>query len=379
MIPAGTILAALLAALLAPRAWAAPTEHRERPVLTITATDDPARPTVTATLPPDVAKALGAAEIPAATATPLLRFTRLDPETKQEGPPIVGSYRLTGTALRFTPTFALGATSRFRATLTLPGRASATADYTPAAPRELAAPTVEHIYPTADALPANLLKFYVHFSRPMRQTDRIFDQMHLLDAQGRPVHDPWRRLPQWSDDGRRLTLWIHPGRVKRGVNLREDLGPVLVPGRTYTLRLDATLEALDGRPLGRAVEKAFAATGEDHDRLNPATWKLDSPSAGTRDALTVAFPKPLDHALLHRLITVRGPGGKAVEGAVTVSHAETVWRFAPADPWPRGAHAVVVDDLMEDLAGNTPVRAFDTDLEAVPVRAPAVPVTFETR
>ncbi|HSI35037.1 MAG TPA: hypothetical protein VK986_15770 [Tepidisphaeraceae bacterium] len=369
---------ALLTALLAPRASGATTEQREPPSLTITA-DDPARPAVTARLPPDVARTLGEGDILAATATPLLRLTRLDPETKQEGPPIVGAYRLTGVTLRFVPAFALGATGRFRATLILPGQPPVSSDYTPVAEREVAAPTVERIYPTADALPANLLKFYVNFSRPMRQTERVFDQMHLIDDRGQPVHDPWRRLPQWSDDGRRLTLWIHPGRVKRGVNLREDLGPVLVPGRRYTLRLDATLEALDGRPLGRAVEKAFAPTAEDHERIDVGRWKIDTPRAGTREPLTVTFPKPLDQALLHRLVTVRDAAGKAVDGTVAVSEFETVWRFVPGTPWARGAHAVAVDDLMEDLAGNTPVRVFDTDLEAGPVRAPAAPATFEPR
>jgi len=40
-----------------------------------------------------------------------------------------------------------------------------------------------------------------------------------------------------SGDAKRLSLWIHPGRIKNGVNLREELGPVLEPNRKYTLVL----------------------------------------------------------------------------------------------------------------------------------------------
>ena len=91
------------------------------------------------------------------------------------------------------------------------------------------------IFPSAEVLPANHLKFYVHFPEPMRE-GVFLDYCALLDEHGQPVLEPFRETELWSDDRRRLTLWLHPGRQKAGVNLNVEFGPVLEPGRRYTLR-----------------------------------------------------------------------------------------------------------------------------------------------
>jgi hypothetical protein len=343
---------------------------------------DPARPTFTIALPPDVARKLSEANVRPAEGARYLRVTRIDEATGSEGPPIFGAYRLVGNALQFQPEFRLGAAARYRITAEVPGQPTLYSDYrVNVAASDALPPAIERTYPTADALPANLLKFYVHFSRPMRQTDAVFNRIHILDDQGLPVHDPWRRFQQWSDDGKRLTLWIHPGRVKRGVNLREDLGPVLVPGKSYTLQFEPTLDDLSGQPLGKPFSKSFTATAEDHERVLPEKWTLVAPPAGGREPLTITFPKPLDHALLQRLLAVRNAAGQAVEGAVEVPAGETAWHFRPATAWAAGQeYTVEIDPLLEDLAGNTPLRVFDTDMqEAEPKQPPVLKLTFRAR
>ena len=40
-----------------------------------------------------------------------------------------------------------------------------------------APPKVVKIYPTADVLPANHLKFYIYFDRPMRGGKELFNQI----------------------------------------------------------------------------------------------------------------------------------------------------------------------------------------------------------
>lgn len=127
----------------------------------------------------------------------------------------------------------------------------------PALPAAPAAQVVA-IYPTAAELPANQLKFYLHFSQPMRQTREIFEHIDLLGPQGRPVEDPWRRTELWSEDGKRLTLLIHPGRIKQGIQLGTLLGPVLDPDQSYTLIVHATMLDANGRPLGQASTKNSA-------------------------------------------------------------------------------------------------------------------------
>jgi hypothetical protein len=232
---------------------------------------------------------------------------------------------------------------------------------TPASPP----PTVvQSVYPTADVLPANLLKFYVYFSRPMRETARIFDQISILDEQtGLPIDDPWRRTMMFSDDATRVTLLIHPGRIKKGVNLREELGPVLLPGRRYTLILGADLLDGDGRPLGHEYRKSFSTSAEDPVRPSLDLWRIEPPAAASSDPLIAIFPKPLDHALARRMIIVLGPDRRPVPGRVELMDHQTRWRFIPDRPWVQGSHVLAADENLEDLAGNTPSRVFDADLD----------------
>src|SRR5438105_1654786 len=67
-----------------------------------------------------------------------------------------------------------------------------------------------------------------------------YHHIRLLDATGRPVDAPFLELEEelWSNDGMRFTLLFDPGRIKRGLKPREELGPVLGAGKSYTLVID---------------------------------------------------------------------------------------------------------------------------------------------
>ena len=106
------------------------------------------------------------------------------------------------------------------------------------------------VYPSADVLPENLLKFYVHFSAPMG-SGRSYEHIHLLDEANRPVDLPFLELAEelWSADLLRLTLLIDPGRIKREVKPLEDVGPALVAGRRYTLVISSGLRDAQGHRL----------------------------------------------------------------------------------------------------------------------------------
>ena len=41
---------------------------------------------------------------------------------------------------------------------------------------------------------------------------------------------------------------------------------------------------------------------------------------------------------------------------------ERRWTFVPAGPWPRGAHRLVVETTIEDLAGNNIGKPFEVDI-----------------
>ena len=52
----------------------------------------------------------------------------------------------------------------------------------------------------------------------------------------------------WSPDGTRFTLIFDPGRIKRGLKPREEVGPVLEAGKSYSLVIDRRLARRIGKP-----------------------------------------------------------------------------------------------------------------------------------
>lgn len=215
------------------------------------------------------------------------------------------------------------------------------------------------LHPNRKELPANLLKFYVHFSRPMAE-GKVFQHARLLDARGEPIDQAFREVELWEDNHQRLTLWINPGRTKRSLGLSESLGPVLEADREYTLELTAGLPDSRGRKLAEGLRHTFRTTG--YDRTQPAlsTWEVEPPAAGSREVLTVQFGEAMDHALAEQGIRVMGPGEVAVPGTPRLSDDGRRWTFTPAGDWAAGEHVLTAAGEIEDLAGNSLYRAFET-------------------
>jgi hypothetical protein len=308
-------------------------------------------------------------------------------------PAMLGSYGVDGNTLRFTPRFALEAGVRYRAVFhpaRLPraaereaARRAVVAEFAlPVAP---AGPgtVVERVYPSADRLPENQLKFYIHFSGPMSGGE-AYRHIHLLNASGQADDAAFLELGEelWDPTGTRFTLFIDPGRIKRGLKPREDLGPVLEGGNSYTLRVGREWPDASGNPLERPYEKKFQVGPPDDEPLDVTLWKLAPPGAGTRKPLVVRFPEPLDHAMLGRVLVVADSAGERVAGDVAVEANETRWRFTPESPWRPGAYRLVVDTALEDLAGNSIGRPFEVDVfrnVERRVKAETVSIPFEVR
>ena len=289
--------------------------------------------------------------------------------------PLAGTYVIVGTQLRFRPSLPLLPGQTYTARLELPARSgqpavSLRAEHRTPAPAMAAAPQLTAIYPSSDRLPANHLKFYLVFSEPM-ESGVFLNYCRLVDARGKPVEAPFRETELWSPDGRRLTLWFHPGRQKTGVNLNVEFGPVLVEGGDYRLVIDGRWPSARGVPLGGDVTKAFRAVSPLHEQLTTNSWQLQAPAAGTRDALRVAFPHPLDWATLHRQLRVM-QAADAVAGIITVEPGEQAWRFVPERAWIAGPHVLRVGTAIEDQAGNSLARPFEVNLQRrVPSSMPA--------
>lgn len=347
----------------------------DKPSISLREVDGPRRIEITLTVSPADARQFTRDGISNDAASKLLRVCVVNADGDR-GPAVFAKYAIENRKLILRPRFSLLPGVTYLAIGKDASGNEATKKWTvPRAKTET--PEVTAVYPSGETVPANCLKFTVHFSQPMREGRAIFEQIQIVDGNGDVVPDPWRRTELWSKDAKRVTMWIHPGRVKQGVNLREDFGPVLRPNEKYKLVVTAKVRSAAGKPLAKDFERIFRATQEDHTRVEPGRWKISSPRIKTRDPLTISFDKPLDHALASRMLSVH-QGDTQVKGDVDVGKKETEWRFTPSQPWGQAPVVVRVDPRLEDLAGNTPVRVFDTDLRKPPERKPVLrlPVTL---
>jgi len=307
----------------------------------------------------------------------------------QNLPAMLGVYRVQSDSLRFEPQFPLEPGVAYRAVFRpdqLPGVkgsgvAPITADFQ--LPPRSATPTtvVSHIYPSADLLPENLLKFYVHFSAPMSR-GRIYDHIRMRDEAGKEIELPFLEIDEelWDPAMTRLTLIIDPGRIKRGVLPLEEIGPALEAGKSYTLVIAREWRDGAGIPLKENFQKVFTVGPPDREPPDHTGWRIQPPKAGARDALAVTFPEPMDHALARRVISVTTESGEVVEGKVALEDQERRWVFAPLSPWRRGQYKLVIQTTIEDLAGNNIGKPFEVDLfEGVQRRlaSPTVKLSFE--
>lgn len=226
-------------------------------------------------------------------------------------------------------------------------------------------PELTAIYPTADTLPANQLKFYLHFSTPMAEGHAYRDLL-LVDDRGDTLSAPFVRLePElWNLDHTRLTLWMDPGRVKRALGPNEAEGAPLEIGRQYTLHVLPGWKNRQGRPLKEDYQKSFCVKAADRKKPSVGQWQTNKIPAGSRDPLELHFGEAMDQALAEKTLSVWYGEDTEVTGAMKLAAQERTWQFVPKDPWKAGQYRIRIDALLEDLAGNNLNRLFDRDLFA---------------
>jgi hypothetical protein len=286
-----------------------------------------------------------------------------------ELPPVLGSYRVDTGGVHFEPRYPLTPGIRYRAIFQvnkIPGREGKAEPMIAmiSVPKPVKEPTVvEHVYPSGDRLLENQLRFYIHFSGPMRQGE-AYAHLRLLDSFGKALDHPFLELDEelWDPQEKRFTLFFHPGRVKKGLKPREELGPILEAGKSYTLVIDPQWNDADGNPLKEPYRKTFQAVVAQEKSPDPKTWRILPPSAGNRAPLRLRFPGPLDHALLERMLWVVDGHGRNVPGTVAATDHETCWQFTPSVPWQAGNYHIKVDTRLEDPAGNSLRRPFEIDV-----------------
>ena len=285
-----------------------------------------------------------------------------------ESRPMLGTYEIKDGLVRFRPRFPLEPGLTYSAGFVGPRPLLIGEQYTvgglitiPAA-GERPASRILRVDPSLEIVPENLLKLYLTFSEPMSRGG-AYRHVRLLDSRQKPLDLPFLELGEelWDPTQTRLTLLFDPGRIKRGLRPREEEGPILEAGKTYTLVIDAEWKDAAGRPLAKGVRRTFKAGPADMTSPDPRRWELHRPEAGSKAPLSIRFGEPLDRALAQRLIAVIQPNGEPVAGEVVLDDDTQGWRFNPAERWGATEYSIRVGKDLEDLAGNSVARAFEVD------------------
>jgi len=221
------------------------------------------------------------------------------------------------------------------------------------------------IYPSQDTLPQNLLKFYLEFSRPMREGQAL-KHITLLRNNIDTIRGAFLDLnPElWNGDYTRLTVWLDPGRIKRDLQPNKKLGAPLDVAAHYSLIVEAGWPDTSGSMVDQKTQKNFYVS--TRDSISPALerWMIQTPQANTRDPLLINFRESLDCVLLKEALYVKNSDGGRVVGDIEIQDEESTLLFRPQEPWSKGLYLLQSEGRLEDLAGNNLNRPFDRDVTA---------------
>lgn len=266
--------------------------------------------------------------------------------------PMAGRYSQDNDVLSFTPAFGFSPGTDYVVRIARP-QGTEIIPFSLAPDVVIVPAALTEIYPSGGSLPENTLRFYIHFSVPMRP-GVAFDHIRLRDAEGNVDDAAFMRFKQelWNADRTRLTVLLDPGRVKRNVATNVELGPALLEGREYTLSVDGGWAAADGRSVLPAFEKRFTVTAPLRELPDVGNWRITPPCVGTSEPLLIDFGRPFDRHLLMQDIRVRTEDGQVIAGAIEVGEGELSWNFSPDAVWPSEQLHLDVSPTLEDVAAN---------------------------
>lgn len=222
-------------------------------------------------------------------------------------------------------------------------------------------PRVDHIYPSADSLPSNLLKFYIRFSEPMSE-ETPYDDIHLLNASGDTLDGVFLKQEPalWNRERTMLSLWMDPGRIKRDLELNKRQGAPLEAATRYRLVIGSRFKSRMGEPLQEAALKEFRTGTADRSKPTLKQWRIDIPEAESKEPLRIRFNEYMDFLSTTGRIEIL-KNGNTLSGAAFFEENEQEWVFRPEQKWKSGTYVIRADARIEDLAGNNLNKLFDRE------------------
>jgi hypothetical protein len=281
-------------------------------------------------------------------------------------PDVLGRCQILTDGVRFVPNFPFVPGVRYLASFDTRqfgcGESSEVLTMEFSLPKEISPKSTEvsHVFPSSDLLPENLLRFYICFSNSM-QRGQVKEHVGLLGPNGEPAQDVLYRGPVelWDRSMRRLTILLDPGRLKRGVGPNRELGPPLKAGLGYTLAVGSGMIDSSGKRLRLGSYKFFRVGESMREGIAIKDWRVLPPATKSLKPLVLAFPKPLDWAMLWHAITITSESGRRIEGRIIIDEGEKRWGFTPSSPWIAGMYQVRIAPRLEDVCGNNLKGPFD--------------------
>ena len=209
------------------------------------------------------------------------------------------------------------------------------------------------IYPSADILPENLLRFYIYFNTPMKKGQSLI-HIQLTDSEGNVDSRAFMEFKYelWSSDRKRLTILFDPGRIKRGVATNLELGPALQEGESYELKILGSWQDIYGNEMIKDFTKRFMTEKAYRQHINISNWEIQEPSLHSFDTLNIYCDRLMDHALIQSMIEIQDEHKNPITGHWHTSENEQNLHFVAENEWASGKYRIFFRKELEDIAGN---------------------------
>lgn len=214
---------------------------------------------------------------------------------------------------------------------------------------------VENVFPASTEVPRNILFFHVQFSNTMLHDINGYENVRILDPQGKEIPTVWRQRSYWLEDQKVLVLMVHPGKVKRGI----DMEIPFQIGETYTLEVLPEMKDVYGRAMAKPYVHQFTIIAEDYEMPKVLFDLIKKPKANSRKTLIIPFSEGMDHSSIVDGVKIYTRDGKQINGVYTWNETDQTFGFVPNEKWVSGEYQIVFEKKVCDFANNRLNRPFE--------------------
>lgn len=225
-------------------------------------------------------------------------------------------------------------------------------------------PKILDIYPKIDTVPENLLKMYIIFSKPMQQVKDAKEFISVYDLTKNKEIDIFLDLETelWNNNNTELTLWLDPGRIKKGLIPNEKQGKPIEQGKKYLIKIDRNWFDTNENSLDKDYQKEIFVTQKDIIKPSKKQLQIFTPEFNTKNNLKIESSEELDMMLIEDNFSIY-MNNTLISGAFSFDKKAKIVYFKPNNKWTKGNYKLIIKSQQEDLAGNNFNRLFDRDIK----------------